>query len=267
KALRPVFGEAVFTVADTGIGIPSDRLITIFEKFVQADSSVTRRYGGTGLGLAISKSLAEAMGGKIQVESKIGVGSRFTVRLPFDVPDTMGDQETAGDGADRVPKQMSMESLLLPVNVPEHDRKTRILLVEDSPDNQAIVTAYLRHASVDLSIASNGLEACDKYVNGTFDLIFMDMQMPILDGYSATREIRRLEDELGRSRTPIVALTAHVLTDEIRKSLASGCDWHLAKPVRKQQLLDVVDVYSVKRIEQDRKFREHHGGLQCRENM
>ncbi|MEK7357827.1 MAG: response regulator, partial [Bdellovibrionota bacterium] len=124
-------------------------------------------------------------------------------------------------------------------------QSARVLVVEDSRDNQALVRAYLRHAGVRLDIAENGEEACRMYKESQFDLILMDMQMPILDGYSATREIRRLEAESSpRQRTPILALTAHALSEEIKKCLDAGCDAHLAKPVRKQDLIDAIEVFA-----------------------
>lgn len=248
-------------VVDTGVGIPPEKLDLIFEKFTQGDTSVTRMHGGTGLGLSISRRLAEAMHGSISVASTEGQGSEFTVRLPLEV----ALKTQVGKRSPRF-NALSDDDRVTPFTgqLPLRPDGTHVLLVEDSLDNQALVQAYLKNERVRLEIASNGLEGCRMYKESQFDLILMDMQMPILDGYSATREIRRLEaEDPSRTKTPILALTAHALSEEIKKCLDAGCDGHLAKPVRKQELIDAIEFYSQRPAnENDRQ----QGGWHARRN-
>ena len=130
----------------------------------------------------------------------------------------------------------------VPANSEEHQKK-RVLLVEDSADNQALVKAYLKNEDIDLDIVADGLQAVGKVNTTSYDLVLMDMQMPVLDGYRATRRIRELETEKNWGRSPIVALTAHALNEEIKRCLDAGCDGHLAKPVRKQQLIEAINLF------------------------
>jgi two-component system sensor histidine kinase/response regulator len=361
-----------FSVRDTGIGIPADKLDAIFEKFTQSDSSITRKYEGTGLGLSISRRLVELMGGRIWVESRPGEGSTFFFTIPSEAAPPEENQETvfmpetglkglnilvvddnvtnrlilretlaqwgclvteAADGFEgltalnkakeegtpfhvalldsRMPgmdgftlaeeirskpdlvalsimmltsenrsgdrrraKALGMtEYLIKPVKrqalkdallaalgrdeilckpqapldkpLPEDRRHLRLLLVEDSEDNRFLVQAYLKKTSYLIDTAENGQIAVEKFLSDAYDLILMDMQMPVMDGYTATREIRRREREEGRERTPIIALTAHALKDDLQKSLDAGCDAHLTKPISKQVLLEAIQKFSV----------------------
>jgi PAS domain S-box-containing protein len=360
-------GALLFSVTDTGIGIPADKLDVIFESFTQADSSVTRQYGGTGLGLTISKRLAELMGGRIWVTSTVGQGSTFSFTAKFRVQEepklralvppaelqgmkalVVDDNATnrmilkeilTAWGMQVVEVPNGMEGLaefvraqesgdpyhvvLLDCRMPEMDgfqvaerlraipnlasvtvmmltsdsragdrtrsqelgmagylvkpvkraalfdaiaaavdkshvfapgpaldaasardqRALRILLAEDSPDNRLLVQSYLKHTPHHIDLADNGAIAVAKFMARGFDLVLMDMQMPVLDGYAATRKIRQWEKEIGRPPTPIIALSAFALQEEIQKSLDAGCTAHLTKPIKKAILLNAIQEY------------------------
>lgn len=349
--------ELRFEVADTGIGVPPDKLELIFESFTQVDTSITRNYGGTGLGLNICKRLVGLMGGRIWVESELGQGSRFIFTLPVEISDNVAindefskldlkdirllivdDQETnrdvlvstlspfgpkisearggiealqamqvaakkgrpfqlllldtrmpdmdgfstleqmnsaglkstaavmmlssdgrKGDYAKAkncgvqyyVEKPVKRRELLNAIGValgkgnPKIDRENKtqsikkqvpplkILLVEDAEPNRDLIAAYLQSTPHTLVMAENGLVAVDKFKSERFDIVFMDMQMPVLDGYSATQSIRQWEAVQKQAPTPIVALTAHAMEEEIQKTKRAGCNLHLSKPIRR----------------------------------
>ncbi len=212
-------------VADTGIGFGPDVQARLFQRFEQADPSIRRRFGGSGLGLAICKSLAEAMGGRIRAASAPGVGSTFTVELPL----PRSAAPSADDGAAAVHDEAALAGV-------------RVLLAEDHPTNQKVVELILQTAGVELVIVENGREALEALgAGGGFDLVLMDMQMPQMDGLSATRLWREREAMLRLRRTPIVMLTAHALDEHVEQSLRAGADHHLSKPIRAAELLTVVD--------------------------
>ncbi len=210
-----------FTITDTGIGIPIDKLGRVFERFTQADSSTTRRFGGSGLGLTISKRLVELMGGHISVESSVGKGSVFSFIVPFEVWAEANPRAVAPIGLD--PE--------LPL------RALKILLVEDSPDNCTITIAYMQDTPYRVEIAENGAIACDMFAVGGYDLVLMDRQMPVMDGLAATRAIRAWEQAHHRPATPIIALTAAALKGDREKCLAAGCTDFLTKPIKQEALL------------------------------
>lgn len=214
----------VFTVSDTGPGIPEEKLRGIFEAFTQVDSSTTRKYGGTGLGLAISNRLAALMGGSIQVDSTPGRGSRFRFVAPFTVA-----QPSETDLAQR-------ESAL-PSSTTGNGKRRRILLADDSPDNRLLIQAYLEKEPYDVETAENGEEAVKRYSEEPFDLVLMDVQMPKMDGLSATRAIREWETAREMIPCPILALTANALREDEERSRGSGCTEHLAKPIKRAVLL------------------------------
>jgi two-component system, sensor histidine kinase and response regulator len=349
-----------FTVTDTGIGIPSEKQTTLFERFAQADSSITRIYGGTGLGLAISRKLVELAGGRMWCESYVGKGSTFSFALPFDLAitpttdqgsqhiDLSGqrahlaiahpgileqvrdwflaekasvshakDVETAlaqfsdamGSacsysllvlelGASDVESPRFMKSITdardagvavivivsdvrssvisacyrlglgayvtkpitrrklrealvrawqkrskispprpVPSAVVRNERPGRILMAEDSPDNQRLIQLYLKQTEHRIDVAENGTRAVEMYKRGRYDLVLMDIQMPIMDGLTATRKIRQWELESNVGSVPIIALTAHAMKEEVDKSFDAGCSGHLIKPIRKATLL------------------------------
>ncbi|MDP3736023.1 MAG: PAS domain S-box protein, partial [Hyphomonadaceae bacterium] len=213
-----------FTVSDTGIGIPREKLARVFERFTQADSSTTRRFGGSGLGLTISKRLVELMGGSIGVESEVSQGSVFAFTVPFEI--WLGADRRAAVlvGADPVPPLQSL----------------RILLVEDSPDNCTIVMAYLDDTPYRIEVAENGAIACEMFTAGHYDLVLMDRQMPVMDGLAATRAIRAWERANDRLPTPIIALTASALRGDRETCLAAGCTAFLTKPIKQDVLLQAI---------------------------
>jgi len=355
-------GRISFSVTDTGIGIPSGKVESIFMSFTQADSSHTRRYGGTGLGLAICARLVELMGGRISVSSQFGSGSTFSffcdlpeadsISLPdkteqcdlsgkhilvvddnetsrvlvkeflenngasvdladggitalgmihdvryeailldylmpqMDGPETAENMKkdsietsaiimmlTSNNSDEQIrkckllgienflykPLRMSylqkqimstIDGLVVPSDTgsysrgrkhPIEEKHLSLLLAEDSPDNRFLILKYTEAFPWKITVAENGREAVDHFLNERFDLILMDMQMPVMDGYEATRSIRSHEAMTMGEHTPIVALTAHALNDEVKKCLDAGCDIHISKPVRKRDLVEKLD--------------------------
>ncbi len=210
----------VFSVTDTGIGIPADVQSHLFTPFTQVDSGNTRSFEGTGLGLAISKRLIDLMGGEIGMESKPGQGSRFWFSIPFIPP-----QAAAAPPPNPIP-----------AIVPAQPTPLRVLLAEDNPVNLLVATRLLQKLGHSVTPALNGAEAVAGFKNSKWDLILMDCQMPDIDGYAATREIRRLERTSASHRTRIVALTAQALSEDRSKCLDAGMDDYLTKPIDINQL-------------------------------
>ena len=212
-----------FTVRDTGIGMTEQQIKKLFQPFSQADNSITRNYGGTGLGLAICKQLVELMGGEIHVTSIYGQGSTFEFTLPFTV--------IASQSFD------SNNPVKWSASIPNYNSK-RILLVEDNDINQLVAEELLTSMGLTVEIASNGKEGFERALAKPFDLIFMDIQMPIMDGLTATQLIR---SQSKLQNIPIVAMTAHAMKGDMERSLAVGMNAHLTKPIEINKLVDVLN--------------------------
>ena len=205
-----------FEVADTGIGIPADRQHAVFEAFTQADGSTTRRYGGTGLGLTISRTLVEMMGGRLWLESIPGRGTRFHFTAAVALADPAAAVAAADDD--------------LPLGAAVPGRPLRILLTEDNVVNQRLAARLLEKQGHTVQVASNGQEALDVLERERFDLALLDVQMPELDGFEATAQIRARE-QAGGGHLPIVAMTAHAMSGDRERCLAAGMDGYLPKPI------------------------------------
>ncbi|GAB6058197.1 PAS domain S-box protein [Desulfonatronum parangueonense] len=222
-----------FSVRDTGIGIPDHMQRAVFESFTQVDGSTTRDYGGTGLGLAISRKFLELMGSDIAVESRVGRGSTFHFNLVLRKPTA----EQSGD----IPGQVREISRVEPDDVQEKNPGGRILLVEDYPTNRQLAMRHLRKAGYEVDEAVNGAQAVEAFQRQVYDLILMDVQMPVMDGYEATQRIRRLESDHSTTAkngpVPIIAMTAHAISGYREKCLAAGMDDYIAKPMRRADLL------------------------------
>lgn len=217
-----------FRVRDTGVGIAEDKLDCIFDSFSQADSSITRSFGGTGLGLAISRRLVEIMGGQISVTSSLGQGTEFTVVLPLKALDSSALPQTG--------------EILATVSIPDSspDIPVRVLIVDDVEANRRVADLYLRDSGAEVAQATDGHQALNMVKLQRFDLIFMDMEMPVMDGETAVRHIREWETAHGHEPTHIVAMTAHAFSEVRERIMSSGCSSYLSKPIRKLNLLDVV---------------------------
>ena len=213
-------------VEDTGVGFDSDQAARLFSRFSQADESISRRFGGTGLGLSICRSLAELMGGRIAASSTPGVGSRFvvTVPLPRAEPLAAYAAREAGAAEPAAPKL-------------DADRPLRVLLAEDHPTNQRLVQLILGPLGCDVVVVDDGQQAVDAFAPGLFDLVLMDLQMPVLDGLSATRAIRAAEAAAGAAPTPILALSANAMAEHQQQALAAGANLHVAKPITAASLV------------------------------
>jgi CheY-like chemotaxis protein/anti-sigma regulatory factor (Ser/Thr protein kinase) len=206
-------------VRDTGIGIPEEKQKDLFRSFTQGDGSTTRKYGGTGLGLAIVRQLVLMMGGKIGVESEPGRGSTFWCELDFPVAAMTAESEEQKEA------ETQAEGAL----------QGHVLLVEDNKVNQMVAGKMLGAMGLTLDLAENGEKALAALAENRYDLVLMDCQMPVLDGYQATKAFRSREPQ-GEKRLPIIAMTAHAMEGDRRKCLEAGMDDYIAKPVKKELL-------------------------------
>jgi CheY-like chemotaxis protein len=202
-----------------------DTLAKLFTKFTQADAATTRQFGGTGLGLAICSELAALLGGTIRVESELGVGTTFTVELPLayigppiETPGACVQSDAGGA-----------------------DLALKVLIAEDNSTNQLVLKTLLNQVGIDPVVVSDGVQAVETWRTGEWDIVFMDIQMPRMDGRSAALEIRRLEAQAGRPRTPIYALSANAMAHQAADYRAVGMDGHIAKPIDIGELFGVLE--------------------------
>jgi len=226
-SLSETSSESVcFEVEDTGIGIPKDKQQTIFDSFSQADGSTTRKYGGTGLGLAITRQLVRLLGGSIKLTSEPGNGSVFamTISITKDFADTEQNNNQQADDQESSKKDTIKK-----------DYPGDALVVEDSHTNQMLIKLLLEKLGLNVTLAENGLEGVEKATESHFDIIFMDMQMPGMNGYEAAKTLKANGHE-----TPIVALTANAMKGDEEKCLNAGCDYYLSKPIDSEKLSKIV---------------------------
>ena len=227
-----------FTVSDTGVGIPNDKLETIFSKFAQVETATNRRFEGSGLGLSISKRLAEAMGGDIAVRSMLGRGSTFTFTITLPVggcaPEAPATHEGRAHQAGAHDASAAIDATAQAAPI-KHDRM-RLLVAEDNEVNRLVLKSMIDTGHYDITFAGNGREAVEHYTSSPADLVLMDISMPDVDGFEATRLIRAYERERGLVRTPIICLTAHALEGQRELCLEHDMDDYIAKPIRKETI-------------------------------
>jgi len=242
RFLADPLGGLILTVHDTGVGVPAGKLPLLFEKFTQADSTATRRFGGTGLGLSICRELTQMMGGEIHARSREGEGSLFEVRLPLarglatepsatPVSDSEAGIKDAEDLDDTSGAAAAEDG---------EGRPLRILAAEDNPTNQQVLAAVMGSLGLEVEIVGDGAAAVAAWTDGAYDMILMDIQMPVMDGIAAAKAIRSQEALTRRPRTPIVALTANALSHQVDEYLAAGMDDHVAKPIEIAKLYDAI---------------------------
>ncbi|MBN2377907.1 MAG: PAS domain S-box protein [Sedimentisphaerales bacterium] len=223
-------GFVRFDVADSGIGIPVDKQNQIFEAFSQADGSTTRKYGGTGLGLSITRKLVELLGGWISLESKPGAGSVFSIFIPVQLE----DETTSFEKKENVNFDFEADS----VSRKKLGFNGRVLVAEDNPSNQMLIEVLLRKAGLECTIVKDGKLALDKAISESFDLILMDIQMPVMNGYESTRWLRE-----NNINVPIIAITANAMKGDAEKCLAAGCNGYLSKPIKNDELHEILCRY------------------------
>jgi CheY-like chemotaxis protein len=218
-----------FDVEDTGIGVPPNKQALIFESFTQVDGSTSRRYGGAGLGLAITRSLVEMLGGEISLASRRHQGSTFSLTIPAGVaPGTaLSPQADAFDAAATDNDWCGQSDVVA--------FSGRVLVADDDPGNQKLAKRLLERLGFDVTTASDGAQAVEKAENCDFDIIFMDVQMPIMDGLKATRLLRQK-----KITTPVIALTAHAFEEDKARCFEAGCDDYIAKPIENDTLVKII---------------------------
>ncbi len=226
-------------VADTGIGISPEILPRLFDKFVQADSTTTRRFGGSGLGLAICRELAALMDGSIKVQSREGRGSTFTVLVSLPREEALTDVHYIDD--DHAPTLSQVPQAQEQPAVPVETTFLRVLAADDNPTNQKVVEAVLAPLNAEVVLVADGAACVEAWKAATFDIVLMDIHMPGMDGVEAAQAIRAMEAAEGRVRTPIVAVTANALAHQVEGYLAAGMDGHVAKPIEVTKLYAAIE--------------------------
>ena len=216
-------------VRDTGVGFDAVAGAALFQRFSQADTTITRRFGGTGLGLSICKAIVELMGGEISASSEPGRGSLFRASFPLPRVRSLADHDAAPASDAQAPEALARVDAL------------RVLLAEDHPINQKVVQLILAPLGAEITIAEDGAQALAAFRIGVFDLVLMDMQMPVMDGLTATMAIRDEEHRRGGGRTPIIMLSANAMTQHRRDAMAAGADHHIAKPITAHLLMDGIE--------------------------
>jgi len=220
-----------FTILDTGIGIAGDKINRIFERFSQAESSTTRLFGGTGLGLSIVDKLVKLQGGELSVKSELGVGSEFLVTIPFDIPAGNPEKKCNQRDLEATKENMSVSKDLF--------LDTSILLVEDNSLNQFLAKTFFQRWGAEIDVASNGEEACGLIQNREYDVVLMDLQMPVMDGFTATSKIRHVL----KSQVPIIACSAHSFAIDKEKCIEAGMNDYISKPYTEQELIQTTLKY------------------------
>ena len=236
---EPGVAMLTLTVRDTGVGFDAEAGETLFQRFSQADSTITRRFGGTGLGLSICRSLVEIMSGEITVQSQPGEGSCFSVSIPLSRTRSVAAHDAAADAA----KAHAAAQVSVSVGPTPWigDAPLKVLLAEDHPVNQRVVQAILSGGGMEVTTVGDGAQAVEAFRAGAFDLILMDMQMPVMDGLTATRAIRAAEQTAGRPRTPLIMLSANAMAQHLQDAADAGADSHLAKPITPGSLMAAIE--------------------------
>ncbi len=219
------------TVTDTGIGIPEDKIGVIFDRFIQADATITRKYGGTGLGLSISRALAQRMGGSISVTSVVGQGSSFVLHLSLPVEASDSDSE------------IHYQKNIIYLDMQANALRLPILLVEDYEPNVLVATSMFNNFGYHYEVARNGQEATERFASGKYSIVLMDVEMPLMDGYATTRHIRGIEKSTASPPVAIIAMTAHAMKGDREKCIAAGMDDYIAKPFNPYQLQAVLSKF------------------------
>lgn len=236
---EPGVALLTLTVRDTGVGFDADVGETLFQRFSQADSTITRRFGGTGLGLSICRSLVEIMSGEITVQSRLGEGSCFTVCIPLSRTRSVAAHDAACDAARA--RAAAQPAVAVGRTPWIGDAPLRVLLAEDHPVNQRVVQAILAGGGMEVTTVGDGAQALEAFTARRFDLVLMDMQMPVMDGLAATRAIRAAEQAEGRARTPLIMLSANAMAQHLKEAADAGADSHLAKPITPGSLMAAIE--------------------------
>lgn len=222
--------ECVFTVKDTGYGMSEETLSRLFERFEQADGSITRKHGGSGLGLSISRALSKLMGGNIEVSSQIGLGSAFTFSLPL-------EKSSNVLSANKKPENITFDV----ENEVDEEEALNILAVDDNQTNRRVFDMVLSPMGINLTLCENGLEAFEAFKINNFDVILMDLQMPVMDGLTSIKKIREYEIDNQLNQIPIIAVSANAMSHHIEEAISAGANMHIAKPFTLQSLVDGID--------------------------